>query len=248
MPNTTTKILIIEDEPDLAALIADYTIASGYQAHVFHDGLLALTHIQRALPDLIVLDLMLPSLDGIELCRAVRQFSQVPIVMVTAKVEEIDRLLGLEIGADDYLCKPFSPRELMARIKTILRRCTSTTDTLHRHTSQSYTKDKVEVHVDIAGFKIYLAQQALDLTRSEFILLHHFIEHPGQVYSRAQLLEFVAQDNLEVTDRAIDSHVKNLRKKINRRLPYANPIHAIYGLGYRFDGFESSDMQAPAEE
>lgn len=233
-----TDILIIEDEPDLAALIADYALASGYQPQIIADGRQALEQIQRQLPDLIVLDLMLPGLDGISLCRAVREYSQVPVIMVTAKVEEIDRLLGLEIGADDYLCKPFSPRELMARIKVILRRSKNLDDS----TNKPIERDAINVQVDVAVFKIYLRQQALDLTRSEFVLLRHFIEHPGLVFSRSQLLDFVVQDNLDVTDRAIDSHIKNLRKKINQVLPSCNPIHAIYGLGYRFDGFDNFDF------
>ncbi|MFZ6818060.1 response regulator [Undibacterium sp. Ji22W] len=237
MPNTFTDILIIEDEADLASLIADYALASGYQPEIIGNGRAALERIQRQIPNLIVLDLMLPGLDGISLCRTVREFSQVPIVMVTAKVEEIDRLLGLEIGADDYLCKPFSPRELMARIKVILRRVQIKEDPANLQIK----RDKVNVLVDVEGFKIYLHQQALELTRSEFVLLRHFIEHPGLVYSRSQLLDFVVQDNLEVTDRAIDSHIKNLRRKINQVLPECNPIHAIYGLGYRFDGFDGID-------
>nr|WP_315482575.1 response regulator [uncultured Undibacterium sp.] len=233
MPNSSTEILIIEDEPDLASLIADYVDASGYQSVVIANGQSALEQIQLRVPDLIVLDLMLPGLDGISLCKAVRAFSQVPIIMVTAKVEEIDRLLGLEIGADDYLCKPFSPRELMARIKVILRRVSTTAAT-----AMPIQKQTV-VHIDTAAFQVYLHQQLLELTRSEFLLLQHFIAHPGQVFSRSQLLDFVTQDNLDVTDRAIDSHIKNIRKKIAQIRPDDNPIHAIYGLGYRFDGFGS---------
>jgi two-component system response regulator BaeR len=235
MPNSSTEILIIEDEPDLASLIADYVQASGYQSVVIANGQLALEQIQLSEPDLIVLDLMLPGLDGISLCRAVRAFSQVPIIMVTAKVEEIDRLLGLEIGADDYLCKPFSPRELMARIKVILRRVSTTA--MPAMQGEVQIKKQAVVHIDTAAFQIYLHQQLLELTHSEFLLLQHFIAHPGQVFSRSQLLDFVTQDNLDVTDRAIDSHVKNIRKKIAQVRPDDNPIHAIYGLGYRFDGF-----------
>jgi two-component system response regulator BaeR len=235
MPNSPTEILIIEDEPDLASLIADYVHASGYQSLVIANGQSALEQIQLRVPDLILLDLMLPGLDGISLCRAVRAFSQVPIIMVTAKVEEIDRLLGLEIGADDYLCKPFSPRELMARIKVILRRVSTTA--MPAMQGEVQIKKQAVVHIDTAAFQIYLHQQLLELTHSEFLLLQHFIAHPGQVFSRSQLLDFVTQDNLDVTDRAIDSHVKNIRKKIAQVRPDDNPIHAIYGLGYRFDGF-----------
>lgn len=239
MPNSSTEILIIEDEPDLASLIADYVHASGYQSLVIANGQSALEQILLRVPDLIVLDLMLPGLDGISLCKAVRAFSQVPIIMVTAKVEEIDRLLGLEIGADDYLCKPFSPRELMARIKVILRRVSTTATTATTAVTANQSEKQNVVHIDTAAFQIYLHQQLLELTRSEFLLLQHFIAHPGQVFSRSQLLDFVTQDNLDVTDRAIDSHVKNIRKKIAQIRPDDNPIHAIYGLGYRFDGFDN---------
>jgi two-component system response regulator BaeR len=238
MPTQPTSLLIVEDEPDLASLIADYALASGYQTEIIGNGQQALAHIQKKAPSLIVLDLMLPGIDGIQLCRAVREFSPVPIIMVTAKVEEIDRLLGLEIGADDYLCKPFSPRELMARIKVVLRRTSSMLTSVTKDASSG----AVTVQVDTSAFKIILNQVPLDLTRSEFGLLRHFIEHPGLVFSRAQLLDAIIQDNLDVTDRAIDSHIKNLRKKIHAQCPECHPIHAIYGLGYRFDGFETSQQ------
>ncbi len=239
MLNTPTEILIVEDEADLASLIADYAHASGYQSTIISDGQAALAQVRQKRHDLIVLDLMLPGLDGISLCRAIRVFSQVPIIMVTAKVEEIDRLLGLEIGADDYLCKPFSPRELMARIKVILRRVSNTVPN-NRFSDQAINRENEQsglIHIDHAAYQIYLDQQLLELTRSEFLLLEHFIKHPGQVFSRTQLLNFVAQDSLDVTDRAIDSHIKNIRKKIAQIRVDDNPIHAIYGLGYRFDGF-----------
>lgn len=240
MHNTPTEILIVEDEPDLASLIADYAHASGYQSTVICDGKTALAKVRQKLPDLIVLDLMLPGLDGISVCRSIRTFSQVPIIMVTAKVEEIDRLLGLEVGADDYLCKPFSPRELMARIKVILRRVSNTKP--NDQSSDKVNDTSVQIHIDHAAYQIYLDRQLLELTRSEFLLLEHFIKHPGQVFSRTQLLNFVAQDSLDVTDRAIDSHIKNIRKKIAQIRADDNPIHAIYGLGYRFDGFNHSKI------
>jgi two-component system response regulator BaeR len=223
------KILIVEDESDLALLIADYAQAAHYRTEIIADGQLALESIRQQAPDLVVLDLMLPGLDGISLCQQVRLFSHVPIIMVTAKVEEIDRLLGLDVGADDYLCKPFSPRELIARIKVILRR---SGHALHIPTLVA------NLTIDEAAHKIVLNQKVLDLTRSEFLILLHFLRHEGQVFSRAQLLDFANQDKLEVTDRAIDSHIKNLRKKINQIIPDCTPIHAIYGLGYRFDGFD----------
>jgi two-component system response regulator BaeR len=217
----STDIHIVEDEPELAALVADYAAAAGYRPTVFGDGALALDAIRRQAPALVVLDLMLPGMDGLSLCREVRSFSNVPIVMVTARVEEIDRLLGLELGADDYLCKPFSPRELMARIKAILRRAAP----------------PAAVQVDEAARRIRIHGQPLELTPTEYGILAALARRPGQVFSRARLLDAAREGNanLDVADRAIDSHVKNLRRKLDAVLPGVEAIHSIYGLGYRFD-------------
>jgi two-component system response regulator BaeR len=231
MTTTTKNLLIVEDENDLSALIADYARHAGYQAHIITDGLAALLHIKVQVPDFIVLDLMLPGLDGLSLCQEVRRFSQVPILMLTAKVEEVDRLLGLEAGADDYLCKPFSPRELMARIKAILRRS-------EPKEPASNPSSVVSFKVDESAQTITLKGKILDLTRSEYLILKTFIARPGQVFSRLQLLDHLSQDNFNVTDRAIDSHIKNLRKKLELVLPEVQAIHSIYGLGYRFDHHE----------
>jgi two-component system response regulator BaeR len=215
----SARICIVEDEPELASLMADYARAGGYLPTVFGNGSEALTALQKNLPDMLVLDLMLPGLDGLALCRAVRAFSDVPIIMVTARVEEIDRLLGLESGADDYLCKPFSPRELMARIKVILRR----------------VQPSSPCHVDEAAQRISIMGRALELTPSEYHILAGIARRRGQVFSRAQLLDLARQDNLDVTERAVDSHIKNLRRKIAAVLPDAEAIGSVYGLGYRFD-------------
>ncbi|MES2148701.1 MAG: response regulator [Pseudomonadota bacterium] len=212
----SARLAIVEDEPELAALVADYALAAGYQAEVFGDGAVALAALRGALPDLVVLDLMLPGLDGLSLCRALRAESAVPIIIVTARVEEIDRLLGLDAGADDYLCKPFSPRELMARVKAILRR--------------SGVGERA-LRVDAAGRRITLHGRALELTPSEYSILAGMARRPGQVFSRTQLLDLARHDSLDVTDRAIDSHIKNLRRK----LADADAIASIYGLGYRLD-------------
>jgi len=214
------RIYVVEDEPELAALVADYVRGAGFEATVFGDGLLALEAIRRAPPLLVVLDLMLPGLDGLSLCRGLRSFSTVPIVMVTARVEEIDRLLGLEARADDYLCKPFSPRELVARIKAILRRTGTAPPGLA---------------VDTGARRALVHGRPLPLTPSEFEVLAALARRPGQVFTRAQLLELVRQDDLDVTERAIDSHIKNLRRKIDAAAPGLEPIRSIYGLGYRFD-------------
>jgi two-component system response regulator BaeR len=222
------RIFIVEDEPELAALVADYARAAGHAPEVFYDGALALAALRdpgRAPPALVVLDLMLPGLDGLSLCRTLRSFSDVPVIMVTARVEEIDRLLGLELGADDYLCKPFSPRELMARIKAILRR------------SIGASAGAPVLSIDAAAHRIAVHGKALELTPSEYGILAALARRPGQVFSRAQLLDLAREgnDNLDVTERAIDSHVKNLRRKLEAALPGVEAIHAIYGLGYRFD-------------
>ena len=218
----SARLFIVEDEPELAALVADYARVAGYVPTVFGDGAEALAAIRADAPSLVVLDLMLPGLDGLAVCRAVRAFSEVPIVMVTALVEEIDRLLGLEVGADDYLCKPFSPRELMARIKAILRRTGGAAPVR-------------AISVDDAGQRISIHGRQLDLTPSEFAILAGMARRPGQVFSRVQLLDLACQDSLEVTDRAVDSHIKNLRRKLAAALPEAEAIHSIYGLGYRLD-------------
>jgi two-component system response regulator BaeR len=215
-------VMIVEDEPELAAVVADYARAAGYTPAVFGDGAQALAAIRTEPPSLVVLDLMLPGLDGLLLCRAVRAFSQVPIVMVTARVEEIDRLLGLELGADDYLCKPFSPRELIARIKAILRR------------AGTHAPARA-LAVDEAAREARIHGRLLDLTPSEFAILATLARRPGQVFSRAQLLDAARADSLDATDRAIDSHIKNLRRKIDGAAPGVEAIRSIYGLGYRCD-------------
>jgi two-component system, OmpR family, response regulator BaeR len=219
----TASILIVEDESDLSSVMADYVTAAGYAARVIADGREALASVHRVVPDLIVLDIMLPNLDGLALCKAVREFSEVPIIMVTARVQEIDRLLGLETGADDYLCKPFSPRELVARIKAILRR------------SRKPDDDARLVEIDEAARSVRIRAQLLDLTPTEYSLLAAMAKRPGTIFSRAQLLDLASRDNLDVADRAIDSHIKNLRRKLATLMPDAEAIHSVYGLGYRFE-------------
>ena len=218
----SARVYIVEDEPELASLVADYARANGYAPTIYGDGSAALAAICASIPDMVVLDLMLPGLDGLSLCRAVREFSEVPIIMVTARVEEIDRLIGLESGADDYLCKPFSPRELMARIKVILRRTQP-------------PQPSSPVQIDEAAQRIAVMGKVLELTPSEYAILAGMARRRGQVFSRAQLLDLASQDSLDVTDRAVDSHIKNLRRKISAVMPEAEAIGSVYGLGYRFD-------------
>ena len=220
----SAHIVIVEDEPELASLVADYVRAAGFSASVFHDGSIALEAIPDEQADLLVLDLMLPGADGLTICKTVRENSNVPIIMVTARVEEVDRLLGLEAGADDYVCKPFSPRELVARIRAVLRRAQGNAPASQR-----------AVEVDMDARRIRVLGKPLDLTPTEFSILSAMASHPGQVYSRAKLLDAASGDTLDVTDRAIDSHIKNLRRKIAAVAPDTEAIHSIYGLGYRFD-------------
>jgi len=219
----TATILIVEDEADLAAIVADYVTAAGHHAEVIANGREALERVRRAPPELIVLDLNLPELDGLALCQAVRAFFSVPIIMTTARVQEIDRLLGLDTGADDYLCKPYSPRELVARIGAVLRR------------AQPREAGTAKLRIDEATRTVHVATHAVPLTATEYNLLAAMARRPGAIFSRAQLLDLAGRDSLEVTDRSIDSHIKNLRRKLARALPGVEPIQSVYGLGYRFE-------------
>src|SRR3569623_186523 len=223
MREMAETILIVEDESDLSAIVADYVTAAGFVAEVVPDGRDALARVLRATPDLIVLDILLPGLDGLSLCKAVRGVSDVPILMVTAKVEEIDRLRGLDGGADDYLCKPFSPRELVARIKAILRRRRSPDDST------------ALVEIDEPSRTVRNRSRLLALTPTEFSLFAAMAKRPGTIHSRAQLLDLVRGDSLEVSDRAIDSHIKNLRRKIAEAAPDLELVHSVYAVGYRVD-------------
>jgi two-component system response regulator BaeR len=218
--------MIVEDEPKLAALLADYLHASGYQTAIIGNGLDVIPAIKKSEPNLVLLDLMLPGRDGIDICRELRSFSHVPVIMVTAKVEELDRLLGLEIGADDYICKPFSPREVVARVQAMLRRA--------RYAIEKPTPPAGLV-MDEEKHEAILNGQALDLTPVEFRLLKTLCENEGRVLSRDQLMSKVYSDYRVVTDRTVDTHIKNLRRKLDHASPDREWIHSIYGLGYRFE-------------
>jgi two-component system, OmpR family, response regulator BaeR len=217
-------ILIVEDEPKLAALLGDYLKASGYASQWIADGREAIPFIRSEPPDLVLLDLMLPGRDGLDICRELRSFSDVPIVMLTARVEEIDRLLGLELGADDYICKPFSPREVVARIKAILRRARSAPETI-----------STALKIDDATHRALFNGVALDLTPVEFRLLRTLAATPGRVFSRDRLLDNLYLDHRVVTDRTVDSHIKNLRRKLEQAAPGQDPIRSIYGVGYKLE-------------
>ncbi len=217
-------VLIAEDEPRIATVLADYLISSGYRCVTCGDGLEALETVRRLTPSLLLLDLMLPTMDGLSVCREVRTFTQMPIIMVTARAEEIDRLLGLELGADDYICKPFSPREVVARVKAVLRRTRALVPAEVASEPSALELDEMAQAVRHAG-------KRLELTPTEYRLLRLFLSNRGRVFSRAQLLDLCYDPDQDVSDRAIDSHIKNLRKKLPVE---AELLQSVYGVGYRY--------------
>ncbi|WP_017478872.1 response regulator [Pseudomonas sp. PAMC 26793] len=218
-----SPILIVEDEPKLAALMQDYLIAAGYPTLCLDNGLQVVPTVRTQAPRLILLDLMLPGRDGMQVCQDLREFSSVPIVMITARVEEVDRLLGLDLGADDYICKPFSPREVVARVKAILRRG-----------PQLLVSTRQRLLIDETQYRASLDGVALDLTPLELRLLSTFARSAGRVFSRDQLLDKIYSDHRVVTDRTVDSHIRNLRRKLEQACPGETPIESLYGVGYRF--------------
>ncbi|MGV6810500.1 MAG: response regulator [bacterium] len=222
-------ILVVEDEPKLAQVLLEYLQQVGYQTHWLEDGLAVIPWVREHEPDLIILDLMLPNRDGIDIFRELRMFSDIPVIMATARVDEIDRLLGLELGADDYVCKPYSPRELVVRVKNILRRfqrVSAIPQAMAQQTPLTIDSDYMEARIN--GRK-------LDLTPVEFRLLKHLFDNLAKIYSRAQLLDFIYDDHRIVSDRAVDSHIKNLRRKLNRAFPDRELIKSVYGVGYKLE-------------
>ncbi|MBV8659488.1 MAG: response regulator [Burkholderiales bacterium] len=218
-------VMIVEDDPRIAEVIAAYLDRAGMTTTVIDRGDAVLPAVQKSPPALLVLDLMLPGLDGISICRELRRNVSLPIIMVTAKVEEIDRLLGFEVGADDYLCKPFSPRELVARVQALLK----------RSGALAAPPQAVVFEDDAAAQRIRCAGQPLPLTPQEYRLFSVLLGAPGRIFSRAQLLELAYTDTGDVFDRAVDSHIKNLRKKLVPVLGEHMAIHSVYGVGYRFE-------------
>ena len=226
-------ILVVEDEPKLASLLIDYLHAEGFATCHLADGDAVIPLVREAPPALMLLDLMLPHKSGLDICREVRGFSQLPIIMITAKVEEIDRLLGLELGADDYICKPFSPREVVARVKAILRRLQVAGPQgggLH-----SGRPPALPLVIDDDAFTAHMHGQLLEVTPAEFRLLRLFVRHPNKVFSRDQLLTALYDDHRVVTDRTVDTHIKNLRRKLEGTGASEDCIVSIYGVGYKFD-------------
>jgi len=217
-------ILIVEDEIKIAELLKDYINAADYDCTLLHNGDEVNPWLALNQSDLILLDLMLPGTDGLSLCRTIRKNSDVPIIIITARVEEIDRLLGLELGADDYICKPFSPKEVVARIKAILRRSQNNKEVIPNG-----------LHLDIDCCQLSLNNQVIILTAVESKLIHLLMEKPGRIYSRDVLMENIYNDNRIVSHRTIDSHVKKLRNKIRVLIPEGELIQSVYGVGYKLD-------------
>lgn len=227
-----TTLLIVEDEPKLAQLLLDYLSRDGFDCHILADGGLVIDWVRQQVPQFILLDLMLPNKDGISLCREIRTFSNVPIIMITARIEEIDRLLGLELGADDYICKPFSPREVVARVKSVLRRSTVTLPVVD-NCSVCEDDPQQDIVIDADKFIAVVCGQELELTPIEFRLLNLLSKSPERVFSRDYLMDNVYIDNRIVSDRTVDSHIKNLRKKINQASGGKIMISTVYGVGYK---------------
>ncbi len=232
-----TKVLVVDDEVNLVELVESYLIREGYEVLTAYEGLSAVELARSANPDLIVLDLMLPGLDGIEVCRQLRQFSEAYVIMLTAKTEEVDKIVGLSVGADDYLTKPFSPRELVARVKAMLRRPRLATGA--GLIPEAIPPRKYgELIIDELRHEVKNNNGILPLTAREFALLNTLAAHPGRVFTRAQLLERVWGDEY-YDDHVVDVHIANLRKKLETESSDCQYIETVRGVGYRFEVKES---------
>ena len=232
MNSPTPLILIVEDEPKIAHVEAAYLEQAGYRTRQIDDGLQVIAAVRESDPALVVMDLMLPGKDGLQICRELRSFSAVPIIMVTARVEEVDRLIGLDLGADDYLCKPFSPRELVARVRAVMRRYGSVGG---GSVAAGGVADSSPFTLDATRMRITLHGSVLNITPMEFRVLEVLLDQPGRIWSRSQLLEHGQPDDLDSYDRVIDTHVKNLRKKLAAIEPGSNYIRSVYGVGYKLE-------------
>ena len=220
----TDRILIVEDEEKLAGLLRDYLAQDGFDVALLHRGDQVEEWVRTHPTDLVLLDLMLPGKGGLDVCKALRATTDVSIVMVTARVDEIDRLLGLELGADDYICKPFSPREVVARVKAVLRRV-----------KRRDLPQDGGLTLDDAGYRAAIGGRDLGLTAVEYQLLKVLASHPGRIYTRDQLMEMMYRDERVVSDRTVDSHIKKIRRKVAAMLPDREIVHSVYGVGYKYE-------------
>ncbi|AFH60540.1 response regulator transcription factor [Paenibacillus caseinilyticus] len=225
--NIGVKVLLVEDEEKILSLMETYLLAEGYEILTARDGNAAVQLYMESKPDIIVLDWMLPHMNGLDACRRFREIGEPGIIMVTAKTEEMDKIVGLEVGADDYLTKPFSLRELSARIRSLLRRMNRAGSS-----AQGSVLRRGELSIDEERLQVFMGGQELRLTPTEFKLLHLLASRPGRVFSRMQLLQHAFEEEFVIDERTVDAHISKLRKKLN-----ANPsayIQTVYGFGYRF--------------
>lgn len=220
-------ILVVDDEPLIVQQARDYLEHGGFRVVSAVDGRQALSVARQARPDLVVLDLNLPGLDGLDVCRALRRESDLPIIMLTARAEEADRLIGLELGADDYIVKPFSPRELVARVRVILRR-------VRGDLRGSMLVRAGDLEIDLAGHRVWRTGEPVRLSRTEFNLLALLAQHPGQTFTRGQIVDRLHQVAFEGVDRSIDAHVKNLRRKLEPNPAEPRYVLTVFGVGYQF--------------
>jgi two-component system alkaline phosphatase synthesis response regulator PhoP len=223
-----SRVLVVDDDPGIVKVVRAYLEQAGFEVSLAYDGKKAMQIARNDKPDLVVLDLMLPEMDGWDVCRALRKESDVPIIMLTARVEESDKLIGLELGADDYVTKPFSPRELVARVRSVLRRVSATP-------SRPARLSHGEITIDLARHSVEVRGEAVDLTPTEFDLLVALMEDPGRAFSRSQLLESVQGYAYEGYERTIDVHIKNLRQKVEVDSRSPQHIKTVYGIGYKFE-------------
>jgi len=221
------QILVVDDEPRIAEICRDYLERAGFKVTIAGNGADALTLARTKQPDLVVLDLGLPKMDGLDVTRALRKRSNVPIIMLTARVEESDKLIGLELGADDYLTKPFSPKELVARVRAVFRR-------VDVGGGQSDVVRAADVTLDVPRMQARVGKRAVELTSTEFELLAMMMRQPGRVFTRGQLLDAVRGEELESLDRVIDAHIKNLRRKLEPDPRNPRYVLTVYGVGYKF--------------
>lgn len=224
----TKKILVVDDEPQIAKVLKAYLEKAGYLVLTAADGISAITTFQREKPDFMILDLNLPGMDGLEVCKVVRHDSNIPILMLTARVEEADRLIGLELGADDYVIKPFSPREVVARVKTIFRRTGS-------EVKPANIIEVGNLVINLDQHTILLAGKAIELTPTEFEILVVLAKNPRRVFSRFQIMEQAQGNAYEGYERTIDAHIKNIRLKLEPNPKKPIYIHTVFGVGYKLE-------------
>lgn len=223
MVDNPKKIILVEDEQNVAEIVRDYMLAAGYSVELRHTGIGIVDLVRKTKPDLVLLDLMLPGIDGVTICKEIRKFSDVPIIMLTAKISELDRLLGYDTGADDYICKPVNPKEILARVKAVLR----------RFEPKSINQSEQFFYFDEDRFTATLKGNILDLTKMEYNLLQLLVKYECRVYSRGQIMDYLYDGDVKGSDRSADTHIKNLRKKIGQVIEGQSPIQSVYGLGYK---------------